>query len=158
MLICIITTSLIFHNFMLIDFYMLPGTFSAFFGLIAGPLGICASNSKTVSRISCLWKAHIVMVSSFYFVFKIQINKIIILSVCLHGDWCYCWFQFERDDLSRSGCWNCWVRYFYHWALLSEPIWSDWAKMHSIVIFCCDRDIFTNGQVIIKCLLDFISV
>ena len=62
---------------MLIDFYFMPGSFSALFGLSAGSLGIRASNSKTLSQISCLWKAHIVMVSSFYFVFEIQINKII---------------------------------------------------------------------------------
>ena len=42
--------------------YIFPGLYGSFFGLIAGPLGICASNSKRLSTTKCIWIAHIVLV------------------------------------------------------------------------------------------------
>ena len=43
-------------------FYVMPGSYGAFFGIIAGPLGVCASNSKKINRMKCQWIAHIVLV------------------------------------------------------------------------------------------------
>jgi len=42
-------------------FYVMPGTYGAFFGIIAGPLGIHAANTKRLSTTKCLWKAHIAL-------------------------------------------------------------------------------------------------
>merc|ERR1712131_249899 len=39
--------------------YLMPGAYGSFFGIIAGPLGICASNSKRLSTTKCLWTSHI---------------------------------------------------------------------------------------------------
>ena len=43
--------------------YVMPGAYGSFFGIIAGPLGICATNSKKLSTTKCLWTSHIVLVS-----------------------------------------------------------------------------------------------
>ena len=43
--------------------YLMPGAYGSFFGIIAGPLGICASNSKRLSTTKCLWTSHIALVS-----------------------------------------------------------------------------------------------
>jgi len=44
-------------------YYLMPGAYGSFFGIIAGPLGICASNAKQLSRTKCLWISHIALVS-----------------------------------------------------------------------------------------------
>ena len=43
-------------------YYFMPGSYGSFFGLIAGPLGICGSNSKRLSTTKCHWIAHIILV------------------------------------------------------------------------------------------------
>ena len=43
-------------------FYFMHGSYGAVFGIIAGSIGIIASKSKDLSRISGFWIAHVVMV------------------------------------------------------------------------------------------------
>ena len=65
MLLSIINASLIFGDLRYL-FYIMPGSYGAFFGLIAGPLGVCASNSKKTSRMKCQWIAFIVLVRNIH--------------------------------------------------------------------------------------------
>ena len=47
--------------------YWVQGAYGSLFGIIAGPPGIAAANSKRLSRTKCLWTSHIVLVSKFNF-------------------------------------------------------------------------------------------
>ena len=47
-----------------IHWYWMQGAYGSIPGIIAGPLGIAAANSKRLSRTKCLWTSHIILVSS----------------------------------------------------------------------------------------------
>ena len=51
--------------------YALPGSYGSFFGLIAGPLGTCGSNSKRLSTTKRYWIAHIILV---FYIYQINLD------------------------------------------------------------------------------------
>ena len=79
--------------------YVMPGSYGSFFGLIAGPLGICAANSKRLSATKCNWKAHIVLVC-----WKLSyISRFICTSVCFYNAWIH-FGVLVRCDWNDGNC------------------------------------------------------
>jgi len=60
MLISITIASVVYGKIWQI-WYLMQGAYGSFFGIIAGPLGISASNAKRLSTTKCLWTSHIVL-------------------------------------------------------------------------------------------------